>query len=268
MPRPVSGEQRPGGSPGRTLIQYTLADGRVVERVSPGTARKAASSRRPGPRVLIWYDPEDPQDVLVDGREGGGREPGLRDRGGDCSSLPRRGAGRASAASTSPTGDRCLAGFRPVIVGAPDPRRSAPPGRRQRTGRCAGSRLRLPATRTTAATTAAWPATGAAAKAATATSGAGAMASSSADHVTASGIALTSAEMVISWAAPARTAAAADSHGPARRSRYGRRRWVDGDLRASCGCVPGAHRAPRRAAFCDSHEHRADQSSRHTYSGA
>ncbi len=69
LPRPVSGEQRPGGSPGRTLIQYTLADGRVVERVSPGTARKAASLR-PGQRVLIWYDPEDPQDVLVYGREG------------------------------------------------------------------------------------------------------------------------------------------------------------------------------------------------------
>jgi hypothetical protein len=51
------------------VIQYTLADGRVVERLSPGSARKAAMLR-PGQKVLVWYDPEDPQDVLVYGREG------------------------------------------------------------------------------------------------------------------------------------------------------------------------------------------------------
>jgi hypothetical protein len=57
------------GSPRRTLIQYSLPDGRVVERSSPGPARKAASLR-PGQQVLVWYDPEDPGDVLVYGREG------------------------------------------------------------------------------------------------------------------------------------------------------------------------------------------------------
>jgi hypothetical protein len=51
------------------MIQYTLADGRVAERVSPRSARKAAMLR-PGEKVLIWYDPDDPQDVLVYGREG------------------------------------------------------------------------------------------------------------------------------------------------------------------------------------------------------
>jgi hypothetical protein len=69
LPRPVSMDEGAGGSPGRTVIQYTLADGRVVERVSPGSARKAAMLR-PGQKVLVWYDPDDPQDVLVYGREG------------------------------------------------------------------------------------------------------------------------------------------------------------------------------------------------------
>jgi len=69
LPGPVSVGEEPGGSPGRTVIQYTLADGRVVERPSPGSARKAAMLR-PGQKVLVWYDPDDPQDVLVYGREG------------------------------------------------------------------------------------------------------------------------------------------------------------------------------------------------------
>jgi hypothetical protein len=69
LPRPVAAAEGVGGSPGRTVIQYTLADGRVVERLSPGSARKAAMLR-PGQKLLVWYDPEDPQDVLVYGREG------------------------------------------------------------------------------------------------------------------------------------------------------------------------------------------------------
>jgi len=69
LPQPISKDQEAGGSPGRTMIQYTLADGRVVERVSPGSARKA-TMLRPGQKVLVWYDPDDPQDVLVYGREG------------------------------------------------------------------------------------------------------------------------------------------------------------------------------------------------------
>jgi hypothetical protein len=66
--RPVPAGQRPDGPP-PTLLQYTLTDGRVVERIIPGSARKAASLH-PGQKVLIWYDPEDPQDALVYGREG------------------------------------------------------------------------------------------------------------------------------------------------------------------------------------------------------
>ena len=69
LPRPTSTAEKASGSTGRTVIQYTLADGRVVERVSPGSARKAAMLR-PGQKVLVWYDPDDPRDVLVYGREG------------------------------------------------------------------------------------------------------------------------------------------------------------------------------------------------------
>ena len=69
LPRPVSAAEEAGGSPGQTMIQYTLTDGRVVERPSPGSARKAAMLR-PGQKVLVWYDPDDHQDVLVYGREG------------------------------------------------------------------------------------------------------------------------------------------------------------------------------------------------------
>jgi hypothetical protein len=69
LPRPASAAEGVGGSPGRTVIQYTLADGRVVERLSPGSARKAAMLR-PAQKVLVWYDRQDPQNVLVYGREG------------------------------------------------------------------------------------------------------------------------------------------------------------------------------------------------------
>ena len=65
LPQPASADEEPG----RTVIQYALADGRVVERVSPGSARRARMLR-PGQKVLVWYDPEDPQDALVYGREG------------------------------------------------------------------------------------------------------------------------------------------------------------------------------------------------------
>jgi hypothetical protein len=69
LPRPVSMDEGAGGSPGRTMIQYTLADGQVVERVFPGPTTKAAMLR-PGQRVLVWYDPDDPYEVVVYGREG------------------------------------------------------------------------------------------------------------------------------------------------------------------------------------------------------
>ncbi len=61
--------EEPDWPPHRTMIQYALADGQVIERISPQPARKAAALR-PGQQVLVWYDPADPQDVLVYGREG------------------------------------------------------------------------------------------------------------------------------------------------------------------------------------------------------
>jgi hypothetical protein len=59
----------PAGSAHRTLIQYELADGRVEERIEPQPGRRAAALR-PGQRVLLWYDPDDPRNILVYGREG------------------------------------------------------------------------------------------------------------------------------------------------------------------------------------------------------
>ena len=47
-------------------LQYKLPDGRVLEKYSTGRT----GALLPGERVLIWYDPADPQDVLVRGREG------------------------------------------------------------------------------------------------------------------------------------------------------------------------------------------------------
>jgi hypothetical protein len=66
---PESADPQSAGSPHQQLIQYTLADGRVLERATPAPARRSASLR-PGQKVLVWYDPEDPSDVLVYGRWG------------------------------------------------------------------------------------------------------------------------------------------------------------------------------------------------------
>ena len=53
---------------GQVALQYTLPDGRVLEKLTASPAGKAALS--PGKSVLIWYDPADPVDVLVYGRPG------------------------------------------------------------------------------------------------------------------------------------------------------------------------------------------------------
>jgi hypothetical protein len=68
-PPPVRPGEPPDDSPRPAVIRYTLADGRVIERIAPSPARKTVP---PGPaqKVLVWYDPEDPQDILVYGREG------------------------------------------------------------------------------------------------------------------------------------------------------------------------------------------------------
>jgi Protein of unknown function (DUF3592)/Mu transposase, C-terminal len=50
-----------------TLIQFSLADGRLIEQGYPGSLRKARRLQ-PGQQVMVWYDPEDPREVLVYGR--------------------------------------------------------------------------------------------------------------------------------------------------------------------------------------------------------
>src|ERR1700683_472884 len=56
-------------APRRNLIQYPLEDGRVIERLCPRPIRKGTAPSA-GQRVLVWYDPADPTDVLVNGWDG------------------------------------------------------------------------------------------------------------------------------------------------------------------------------------------------------
>ena len=65
----MSGDWQSAGTPREMLIQYTLADGRVFERTTLAAAGRKAPLA-PGQKVLVWYDPEDPDDVLVYGRWG------------------------------------------------------------------------------------------------------------------------------------------------------------------------------------------------------
>jgi len=58
-------DSAPGGER-ETALQYLLPDGRTVEKL--GTGKTAALL--PGERVLIWYDPADPLDILIQGRDG------------------------------------------------------------------------------------------------------------------------------------------------------------------------------------------------------
>jgi hypothetical protein len=59
--------RRDGATSWAVALQYRLADGRVLEKPASAATSKAL---RPGQSVLVWYDPEDPMDVLVYGREG------------------------------------------------------------------------------------------------------------------------------------------------------------------------------------------------------
>lgn len=52
----------------RTVIQFSLTDGRVIEQAHPGALRHKAGRFQPGQHVMVWYDAEDPGDVLVYGR--------------------------------------------------------------------------------------------------------------------------------------------------------------------------------------------------------
>jgi len=63
------GDWQSAGTPRRLLLQYALADGRVFERTTLARAGRKAPLE-PGQKVLVWYDPEDPDDVLVYGRWG------------------------------------------------------------------------------------------------------------------------------------------------------------------------------------------------------
>jgi len=69
VPAPGPAGGQPAGPDGRLRLRYTLADGRVVERIGPAPRRKPATPR-PGDKVLIWYNPADPDDVLVYGHWG------------------------------------------------------------------------------------------------------------------------------------------------------------------------------------------------------
>jgi hypothetical protein len=69
VPMRQPGGQEPAGPSGRQLLQYTLADGRILEHLAPAPTRRSASLQ-PGQKVLIWYDPGDPADILVYGRWG------------------------------------------------------------------------------------------------------------------------------------------------------------------------------------------------------
>jgi len=64
-----SEDQPPPDPPPRMLLQYSLEDGRVLERSARARATRSAPLR-PGEPVLIWYDPRDPDDVLIYGRWG------------------------------------------------------------------------------------------------------------------------------------------------------------------------------------------------------
>jgi hypothetical protein len=70
VPRPRSSEGDAGGRSGGTLIQYSLAGGQVLERYAPRRIGRS-SWLSPGERVLVWYDPGDPQNVLLSGRASG-----------------------------------------------------------------------------------------------------------------------------------------------------------------------------------------------------
>ena len=63
------GDWQSAGTPHELLIQYTLTDGRVFERTTLAAAGRKAPLT-PGQKVLVWYDPQDPGDILVYGRWG------------------------------------------------------------------------------------------------------------------------------------------------------------------------------------------------------
>lgn len=67
--QPPDREEGQPAAPRRVLVQYRLADGRVLERIAPPGGVRSAPLR-PGQKVLLWYDADDPDDFLVYGRWG------------------------------------------------------------------------------------------------------------------------------------------------------------------------------------------------------
>ncbi len=65
---PVSVNHELDGSGNSLLIQYTLADGRVMERLTPRPVRSQMAPQV-GQPVAVWYNPEDPDEILVYGRD-------------------------------------------------------------------------------------------------------------------------------------------------------------------------------------------------------
>jgi hypothetical protein len=68
LPTPSAPEEAGLGRPGIS-VQFALDDGRIIERAHCRPARRSAALQ-PGQRVLVWYDPDDPGDVLVYGSDG------------------------------------------------------------------------------------------------------------------------------------------------------------------------------------------------------
>ena len=68
VPTPTDPDDPARGS-APVSVQFALDDGRVIERRHARPARRSAALS-PGERVLIWYDPADPGDVLVYGSDG------------------------------------------------------------------------------------------------------------------------------------------------------------------------------------------------------
>jgi Protein of unknown function (DUF3592) len=69
VPSPAAAGESGARPQRRKLIQYPLEDGRVIERLCPQPLRRAAAPAA-GQKVLVWYDPADPTDVLVNGWDG------------------------------------------------------------------------------------------------------------------------------------------------------------------------------------------------------
>lgn len=67
LPTPSGSEEAHRGSSG-VSVQFALDDGRVIERAHGRRARRSGALQ-PGERVLVWYDPADPGDVLVYGAD-------------------------------------------------------------------------------------------------------------------------------------------------------------------------------------------------------